>query len=85
MPLLSVLVWTSSALASDHQALSKKDCNEMKNGILYLLKVADQNWKELETNPKDTPDHLEHTEKIKWAIDVAANYTTIYEAFCNKK
>ena len=85
MPLLSVLVWTSSAMASDHHTISKKDCNKMKNGILYLLTVADQNWKALETNPEGTPDHLEHVEKIRWSIDLAANYTTIYEAFCDKK
>ena len=72
-------------MASDHYTLSKKDCNEMKNGILYLLKVADQNWKAMESNAEETTDHLEHIEKIKWSIDVAANYTTIYEAFCDKK
>jgi len=85
MPLLSVLVWTSSAIASDHHTLSKKDCNEMKNSKIYLLKVADQNWKAMESNSEETTDHLEHIEKIKWSIDVAANYTTIYEAFCDKK
>ena len=57
----------------------------MKNGIPYLITMADQNWKALETNLEGTPDHLEHAEKIKWSIDVAANYTTIYEAFCDKK
>ena len=85
MPLLSVLVWTGSAIAGDHHTLSKKDCNEMRNGILSLLKLADQNWKALKTNPEGTPDHLEYVEKIKWTIDVAANYTTIYDAFCDKK
>ena len=84
MSLLSVLVWTGSAMASDHHILSKKDCNEMMNGILYLLTVADQNWKALETNPEGTPDHLDHTLRIKWATDVAANYTTIHKAFCDQ-
>ena len=57
----------------------------MKNGIPYLITMADQNWRALETNHEITPDHLEHAEKIKWSMDVAANYTTIYEAFCDKK
>ena len=57
----------------------------MKNGIPYLITMADQNWRALETNHEITPDHLEHVEKITWSIDVAANYTTIYEAFCDKK
>ena len=60
----------------------------MKNGIPYLITMADQNWRALETNHEITPDqleHLEHVEKNKWSIDVATNYTTIYEAFCDKK
>ena len=50
-----------------------------------MLTLAYQKRKALETNPEGKPDHLEHVEKIKWSIDVAANYTTIYEAFCDKK
>ena len=62
-----------------------KDCTEIKNGVLYLLTVADENWKALETNHEGTPDFIEHTAKIEWALDVAANYTTIYNVFCDKK
>ena len=57
----------------------------MKNGIPYLITMADQNWRALETNHEITPDNIEHAEKNKWSIDVATNYTTIYEAFCDKK
>ena len=57
----------------------------MKNDILCMLTLAYQKRKALETNPEGKPDHLEHVEKIRWSIDVAANYTTIYEAFCDKK
>ena len=57
----------------------------MKNGIPYLITMADQNWRALETNHEITPDHLEHVEKNKWSIGMATNYTTIYEAFCDKK
>ena len=57
----------------------------MKNVILCMLTLACQKRKALETNPEGKPDHHEHVEKIKWSIDVAADYTTIYEAFCDKK
>ncbi len=57
----------------------------MKNVILCMPTLAYQKRKALETNPEGKPDHHEHVEKIKWSIDVAANYTTIYEAFCDKK
>ena len=47
----------------------------MKNGIPYLITMADQNWRALETNHEITPDHLEHVEKNKWSIDMATDYT----------
>ena len=46
--------------------------------------MADENWKNLETNPEGKPNHLDHLEKIKWATDLAANYTSIYKAFLKK-
>ena len=58
-----------------------KDCNEIKNGILYLLTVADENWKALETNPEGTSDFIEHTAKNEWALDVAANYKICIKYF----
>ena len=85
MPLLAFGFWANFSVADDQKILSQKDCNEIKDGILYLLTVADENWKALETNPEGTPDSIEHTAKIEWAVDVAANYTTIYKVFCDSK
>ena len=62
-----------------------KDYNDIKDGLLYLLTVADENWKALETNPEGTSDFIVQTAKIQWAVDVAANFTTIYKVFCDKK
>tara|TARA_B100000965_G_C19106245_1_gene547077 strand:+ start:243 stop:512 length:270 start_codon:yes stop_codon:yes gene_type:complete len=85
LAILSVFLFANQASADDHKMLSKNDCNEMRDGILYLLSVADENWKALETNPEGSPDYIEHTAKIKWATTVAADYTTIYKTFCDKK
>ena len=85
MPLLAFVFWANFTVADDQKILSQKDCNEIKDGVLYLLTVADENWKALETTQEGTPDFIEHTSKIKWALDVAANYTTIYNVFCDKK
>jgi len=49
-----------------------------------LLGEADNNWQHLEQKPVGSPDYVELTMKIQWTVDVAANYTTIYEAFCVK-
>ena len=85
MPLLAFVFWANFTVADDQKLLPQKDCNEIKDGVLYLLTVADENWKALETNHKGTPDFIEHTAKIEWALDVAANYTTVYNVFCDKK
>ena len=85
MPLLAFVFLANFTVADDQKILSQKDCNEIKDGVLYLLTVADENWKALETNPEGTPDFIEHTAKIEWALDVAANYTIIYNVFCDKK
>ena len=62
----------------------KKDCREMFAGIGGLLEEADKEWAYLEENPEGSPDALEHAAKIQWYVGLAANYTTILEAFCDK-
>ena len=62
----------------------KKDCHEMFAGIGGLLEEADKEWAYLEENPESSPNALEHAAKIQWYVGLAANYTTILEAFCDK-
>ena len=83
--LLAFIFWTNFTIADDQKILSQKDCSEIKGSVLYLLTVADENWKALETNPERIPDFIVQTAKIQWAVDVAANFTTIYKVFCDKK
>ena len=49
---MSVLIWINAAMANNNDILSENDCDEIKNGILYLLSVADENWKALDSNPE---------------------------------
>ena len=53
-------------------------------GIGGLLEEADKEWAYLEEIPEGSPDALEHAAKIQWYVGLAANYTTILEAFCDK-
>ena len=81
-----ILVSTSvnaSSQSKDPKHL-KKDCEEMLAGIVWLLEDADKEWAFLKDNPEGSPDFIEHTLKIKWLTDVAANYAEIYEVFCKK-
>ena len=62
----------------------KKDCHEMFTGIGGLLEEADKEWANLEEIPEGSPDALDHAAKIQWYVGLAANYTTILKAFCDK-
>ena len=53
-------------------------------GIGGLLEEADKEWAHLEKSPKDSPDAFEQAAKIQWYVGLAANYTTIFKAFCDK-
>ena len=64
MPLLAFVFWANFTVADDQKILSQKDCNEIKGDALYLLTVADENWKALETNPEGIPDFIAQTAKI---------------------
>ena len=86
--LLILFLGSASVDASSHSKDKnhlKKDCEEMLAGIVWLLEDADKEWAFLRDNPEGSPEFIEHTLKIKWLTDVAANYAGIYEVFCKKK
>ena len=85
--LLILILGSTSVNASSHSKDPKhlkNDCEEMLAGIAWLLEDADKEWAFLKDNPEGSPDFIEHTLKIKWLTDVAANYAEIYEVFCKK-
>ena len=84
---ISLIFGATAAIAgsqSKDYEFPKKDCHEMFAGIGGLLEEADKEWAYLEDNSADSPDALERATKIQWYIGLAANYTTIYKAFCDK-
>jgi|TARA_B100001769_G_scaffold214561_1_gene174170 hypothetical protein len=86
--LLILFLGSASVDASSHSKDKnhlKKDCEEMLAGIVWLLEDADKEWAFLRDYPEGSPEFIEHTLKIKWLTDVAANYAEIYEVFCKKK
>ena len=75
----------SHAVYHENDQFSREDCDELYEGIIFLLSEADKSWELLETNPEGTTAFIEHTMIIQWAMDVAGNYTTIYDTFCEDK
>ena len=81
--ILTATAVSAGSHSKDHE-FPKKDCQEMFAGIGGLLEEADKEWAYLEKNPENSPDAFEHAAKIQWYVGLAANYTTIFEAFCDK-
>jgi hypothetical protein len=83
----SLILGSTAVSAGSHgkdHKFPKKDCQEMFAGIGGLLEEADKEWAYLEENPEGSPDAFEHAAKIQCYVGLAANYTTIFEAFCDK-
>ena len=86
--LLAILIMTgtTAAYAENHsKSFPKSDCNEMFMGIVELLEEADKEWAFLQDNPTVSSDAIKHAQKIQWLVGLAANYTKIHEAFCDKR
>ena len=84
---ISLILGATAVSAGSHgkdHKFPKKDCKEMFAGIGGLLEEADKEWAYLEKNPESSPTALERAAKIEWYVGLAANYTTIFEAFCDK-
>ena len=84
---ISLILGATAVSAGSHgkdHKFPKKDCQEIFAGIGGLLEEADKEWAYLEKNPESSPTALERAAKIEWYVGLAANYTTIYEAFCDK-
>ena len=84
---ISLILGATAVSAGSHgkdHKFPKKDCQEIFAGIGGLLEEADKEWAYLEKNPESSPTALERAAKIEWYVALAANYTTIFEAFCDK-
>ena len=83
MMLATVFLITAPVLADGHknenQLMNKDECFELKNGIAELLMVSDYYWQELE---KDA-EKKELYEAIAFYSQQAANYSTIYDVWCD--
>ena len=84
---ISLILGATAVSAGSHgkdHKFPKKDCQEIFAGIGGLLEEVDKEWAYLEKNPESSPTALERAAKIEWYVGLAANYTTIFEAFCDK-
>jgi len=78
---IAFLMTLATQAGADTKKYGKKECNEMSGAIDFLLSTTPNLWSKLEKNPTDEETALE----LSWTVDLAANYTTIYEAFCTSE
>ena len=72
------LMTTTSQVAAEEKRYSSKDCSGISMGIDYLLSLTPDIWDKLNEDPDDEEVAME----LSWVVDLAADYTVIYEAFC---
>ena len=84
--LIIMIIFGSTAFAGNHSSdykYPKKDCDELFIAIAELLDETDKHWIFLNDLPKDSVNSIKQAEKIYWLTSVAANYSTVYESFCD--
>ena len=79
--LIALVMTLATQLGADSKKYGKKECNEISAVINFLLSNTPNLWSKLEKNPADEETAL----KLSWTVDLAANYTIIYEAFCTSE
>ena len=78
---IAFLMTLATQAGADTKKYGKKECNDISAVIDFLLSTTPNLWVDLEKNPDDNEKALE----LSWTVDLAANYTTIYEAFCTSE
>ena len=78
----SCTVVSAGSQSNDYQ-YPKKDCHEMFIAVVELLEEADKQWDFLKDMPEDSSESVKRAEEVYWLTTIAANYTTVYEAFCD--
>ena len=84
--LVIMLIFSTTAIAGSHSndyKYPKNDRDELFVAIAELLEEADNHWIFLNDLPEDSTESNKRAEKIYLLTSVAANYTTVYESFCD--
>ena len=78
---IAILITLATKVGAADKKYSDKARKDISDTVDFLLGLTPEMWKDLEKNTEDKEKALE----ISWAVDLAANYTTIYQAFCASK
>jgi hypothetical protein len=76
--LIALLMTLSTQVWAEDKKYSSKECEGISDTIDYLLSLTPRMWDKLAKQPNNEKIALE----LSWAVEMAANYTVIYTAFC---
>ena len=75
---LALIATLGTQAGAGEKKYSSKECEGISTAIDFLLSLTPEMWDRLKKNPDNDKAAIE----LGWAVDMAANYTTIYTAFC---
>ena len=76
--LIALMLTIATQAGADQKNYKPKDCEDISGAIDFLLSITPEKWDDLKKQPENEKLALE----LSWFMDLAANYTTIYTAFC---
>ena len=83
----AMLFTTGTTIAGGHEEnnslLSKAECRELKEGIGEALGAADYCWKQAEQATENGMDADKEYAAAGFFSQQAANYTIVYDVWCN--
>ena len=83
----AMLFTTDTTIAGGHEEnnslLSKAECKELKEDIGEALGVADYFWKQIKKATENGKDADKEYAAAGFYSQQAANYTIIYDVWCN--
>ena len=80
--LIALLMTLATQAGADTKKYGKEECNDISAVIDFLLSTTPNLWVRIGEKARSTN---ETALELSWTVDSAANYTTIYEAFCTSE
>ena len=75
---MALIATLGTQAGAGEKKYSSKECEGISTAIDFFLSQTPEMWDRL----KENPDNDKAATELTWAVDMAANYTTIYTAFC---
>lgn len=73
-----ILTTLATPSFSTTKQMPVEQCQEIYDGIQFLLTMADERWDDLRANGGDK----QAAGELTWAMNLVGNHTAVFESFC---